>query len=196
MPDEQGNETMSEKIARLKSEGTTDSTNAGADRTGTNDPAAIEGAKGTLSSTSDPQGVNNGQTDPAAQPIGESGGAAPGSTGEGPAKTISAAKASADLGDQVARVSDGTKDGEVVRGRVTGLVPESNDVMLGDQSARREAGAKGPEEVDGSKSPHDATSDGGSRQAAGLQQLGKLREGADAAKENPAFQAEAKARTI
>lgn len=187
MPDELGNETAVEKLLREKKE---------REASGTSDPAAIEGAKGTLSSTSDPQGVNNGQTDAASQPNGESGGQTRGSDGSGPSKTIDSQKASEKLGDETARVTDGTADGERVRSRVTGLVPESNDVMLGDQSSRMKPGEKGPLEVDGSKSPHDATSEGGSRQAAALEQVGAAQNKAAEEKENPAYQAAAKARTI
>lgn len=181
MPDE----TMSEKIARLKTEGA-----------GTSDPAAIEGAKGTLSSTSDPQGVNDGKADPNAQPAGESGGAVRGSDGSGAATTKSGDAVARELDIKSATVTDGTKDGERIRARSESLIPESNDVMLGDQSSRLKPSEKGPLEVDGSRSPHDATSEGGSRQADALQQVGAAGDAAAKARENPAFQAEAKARTI
>lgn len=105
-----------------------------------------------------------------------------------------------------ARVPDGTATGERVRVSQGSVIPESNDVMLGDQSSRKD----GPKDTtnalpvtevdklkeDGSESPHDATSDGGSRQAMAHQQLKDAAKGADEDPTPPAFRAEAKARTI
>lgn len=108
--------------------------------------------------------------------------------GTAPSRTIA--------GQPTGRVSDGSLSGERVRVAPTGVVPESNDVMLGDQSSRKDGPKDGSLKADGSSSPHDSTSDGGSRQQAGHQQTEALKASADAAKENPAFQAEAKARTI
>ncbi len=183
-----GEETMSEKIARIKREQAA---------SGTSDPAALEGAAGTVSSSSDPQGVANGQKDAAAQPVGESGGAAPGSDGSGAAKTKSGDAVASELGEPTAKVNDGTKEGERIRETPAGRLAESNDVILGDQGHRAPKPAA-PEDLktDGSKSPHDITSEGGSRQAAAHAQVGAGLDAEKKAQENPAFQAEAKARTI
>lgn len=50
--------------------------------------------------------------------------------------------------------------------------------------------------TDGSKSPHDVSSEGGSRQAAAHKQLRDAAAKEDTEKTNPAFQAAAKARSI
>jgi hypothetical protein len=62
--------------------------------------------------------------------------------------------------EQEATINDGTEDGEVVK---------TNDVIEG-RHVGRPPEEKGPREVDGSKSPHDEVSDGGSRQRAALDQ--------------------------
>lgn len=107
---------------------------------------------------------------------------------------------------ETARVSDGSATGERVRATSTSIVPESNDVMLGDQSTRKDGGKDTTNalptsdanelKTDGSSSPHDATSEGGSRQEAAHQQLKDAQNKKDEDDTPPAFRAEAKARTI
>lgn len=105
-----------------------------------------------------------------------------------------------------ARVSDGSATGERVRATSTSVVPESNDVMLGDQASRKD-GSKDTTNVlpttdvdslkeDGSSSPHDSSSEGGSRQAAAHQQLKDAAGKVDNDNTPPAFRAEAKARSV
>lgn len=164
------NETMAQRVQRLK-----------------------EGSSRT--DESDPQRAASAQRDPASQPQGEAGGHAPGSDGSGGTKTIDSQAASEALGEKTAQVTDGTKDGEKVRETPAGRLAESNDVVLGDQSGRAEKRKDAELKSDGSKSPHDVTS-GGSRQDEGHRQAEALKSDAKAAATDPAFQAEAKARTI
>lgn len=150
MPDEKGNETLAEKITRIKSEG---------------------GTTAHLTSVEE----------------------------KAPTKSIDSTKAATDLGEKTAQVSSGAPKGEKVRETPAGRLAESNDVVLGDQSSR----ANGPKATtpatrhvaDGSTSPHDASS-GGSRQDAAHAQAIAGKDAAKAAIKDPAFQAEAKARTI
>jgi hypothetical protein len=71
--------------------------------------------------------------------------------------------------EQEATINDGTEDGEVVKTISGSRIPQANDVIEG-RHVGRPPEEKGPREVDGSKSPHDEVSDGGSRQRAALDQ--------------------------
>lgn len=193
-------ETMTERIARIKREGQVgESGEGGAQTSGL---AEVKANRSTTAGSAtrdaaDPQ-------DAARRPLNETNEPTPGSTGEGRSTSISRDESTSQLGtnsDDV-KLQDGTATGERARESATGIVPESNDVMLGDQSSRKD-GPK-PRSVlpelksDGSKSPHDATSEGGSRQAAGHEQEQERRDAR--VEENqelpPAFRAEAKERTI
>lgn len=177
-------ETMAERIARIKGEDTTSLNTAGNTST-TGDTAFRD--------ESDPQRA-------AARTTGEAGPSAPGSDGSGATKSISADAAASALGEETAKVSSGSKQGEKVRETPAGRLAESNDVILGDQSTRAEGPKPGAPVTeykgDGSRSPHDSTSEGGSRQAAAHAQVGAAADQQKEAAENPAFQAEAKTRTI
>jgi hypothetical protein len=183
MPDEAGNETMAERVARVKG-GDTSSPNTAGNTSTTGDTAFRD--------ASDPQR--------AASRTSNEGGAVPGADGSGGTKTLDSDKAASQLGEETAQVTSGAKQGEKVRETPAGRLAESNDVILGDQSSRADGPKPGkPEDEyvsDGSRSPHDSTSDGGSRQQAGHSQAlaakGAVKEAAD----EPAFRAEAKARTI
>lgn len=93
---------------------------------------------------------------------GEGDAASPATTGENAGKTTG------EVGTE-ATVNDGTAEGEVVKTTPNGRLAQSNDVIEGNHVGRS-AADEGPREVDGSHSPHDKTSDGGSRQQAALTQ--------------------------
>lgn len=178
MPDEFGQETMAERVARVKG-GDTSSANTAGNTSTTGDTKFRD--------ESDPQRA-------ASRSSGESGAPTSGSDGSGAAKSISADKASKELNEDSTQVG-----GEKVRAVASSRVPESNDVILGDQSSRAE-GPKPSAPVteykgDGSESPHDVTS-GGSRQAEAHKQVGIYADAQKAGADSPALQAEAKARTI
>jgi hypothetical protein len=176
-------ETMAEKIARIKGEGDSAEINTAGNTSTTGDTA--------IRDASDPQ-----RATPDNSASSEKGPTVPGSDGsQGSVKTKSSSTIASQLGEPEAQITDGTKGGERIRATASGRLPESNDVMLGDQSARREGKKDGPTEIDGSKSPHDVTS-GGSRQAEGLKQRDLATQDKAAARENPAFSPDAKARTI
>lgn len=190
-------EPISERIARMKREKQSGESGEGAAQTSglTESSNKSTTAGSALRDASDPQRAAS-DTKAAGAGATSLGSAAPGTD---------RASETAALGQRTTKVADGTKSGERVRSTTTGLIPESNDVMLGDQSTRKD-GAKEvpvplPEAVanlkeDGSTSPHDASSEGGSRQADAHQQL---RDAVKTAQEDdtpPAFRAEAKARTI
>jgi hypothetical protein len=202
-------ESLSERIARIKREE--------AQRETTSSPTTglAESSNRSTTAASATRNASDPQQAASTQHVRADATVAAGATtlrGVGPqgkaAPNTDTATASQQLADQgTGRVTDGSKTGERARATSTSIVPESNDVMLGDQSTRKD----GPKDTagalptvrlddlkeDGSESPHDATSEGGSRQALAHQQL------RDAAKVNteedetePAFKAEAKARTI
>lgn len=201
-------EPMSERIARLKREqaereqgesgaptsGNVESTNtsttaASADR----DMSDPQRSAGRTAARSDATLAAGASLHAGASPSGS------------PAEGTDHATAAANLSEGQARVSDGSESGERARATSTSIVPESNDVMLGDQSTRKDGAKDIPNalpavqidklQTDGSTSPHDATSDG-SRQEAGHQQLRDAVQGKTEADDQPAFRAEAKARTI
>lgn len=184
MADEAGNETMAERIARVKG-GDTSSPNTAGNTSTTGDTA--------LRDASDPQRA-------ATRTSGEAGDAAvPGADGSGGTKTLDSDKAASQLGEETAQVTSGAKKGETVRETPAGRLAESNDVILGDQSSRADGPKPGAPVTeykgDGSSSPHDATS-GGSRQEEAHTQMGVYADASKGAADNPAFQPEAKARTI
>lgn len=190
-------ETMAEKVARIKAEGLATS----------GQTAPTSGIPQSPNKTTTADSPARGASDPqhaASTSAGESGNKVPGSTGVGAAKTKDTAQVTSALGEKTARVTDGSVAGERIRAADSSLIPESNDVMLGDQSSRAPGGVKengppgAPEslKLDGSKSPHDPSSEGGSRQADAHKQVKDAASGVQAAGENPAFQAAAKERTI
>lgn len=200
-------ESISERIARIKRE---EAQRSGGESGTTGN---VESSNTSSTAGSADRDAADPQRAASTQHVRSDASVAAGSTtlrGQGPsgqaAEGTKHDQASEALGSSVGRVQDGTKTGERVRATSTSVVPESNDVMLGDQSSRKD-GAKDTTnalpvtevdklQTDGSTSPHDASSEGGSRQAQAHQQLREAVQGKTEADDQPAFRAEAKARTI
>lgn len=218
-------ESLSERIARIKrDEKEREVGESGAPTSGVPESSNTSSTAGSaLRDQSDPQRSAKTTAAPQAQPSTTpkaattshvradatvAAGASPlrgtGPEGQGAPGTDAQTAGSRLAAGESARVPDGTATGERVRVSQGSVIPESNDVMLGDQSSRAPGGVKengppgAPEslKLDGSKSPHDPSSEGGSRQADAHKQVKDAASGVQAAGENPAFQAAAKERTI
>lgn len=79
---------------------------------------------------------------------------------------------------QEVTINDGTADGEKVKTVQGSRIPQANDVIEG-RHVGRTPEEEGPRKVDGSESPHDPSSEGGSRQQAALTQTDPNREHQD-----------------
>lgn len=201
-------ESMSERIARIKRE------EAQREASSSNTTGLAESSNTSTTAASATRDASDPQRAASTQHVRSDASVSAGATtlrgtspeGQGAEGTDTETASSRLAAGEPARVSDGSKTGERVRTTSTSVVPESNDVMLGDQSTRKD-GEKDTTnalpvtkvdelKTDGSESPHDATSEGGSRQAAAHQQLKDAVKGKDEDDTPPAFRAEAKARTI